>query len=136
MKDSEDKKSIFYKQVIQVACQLYIDDKSGDQSLISAMNLSNYITQLETQHRKKSGIRRAFASAQPLVEGLMQYTNAVDTIIQADPTFSALIYGGAKLVLQVDELFSFWDILRCIVNALTCRSLRMATRNILSRSPR
>ena len=102
MRDSEDRKSIFYKQVIQVACELHIADGWGDQNLISATNLSDYIKELESQHRKKSGIRKVFASAQPLVEGLMQYTNAVDTMIQADPTFSALIYGGAKLVLQVN----------------------------------
>jgi hypothetical protein len=102
MKDGEDRKSIFYKQVILVACQIE-KDVSEEQSLISATNLSNYITKLETQHRKKSGVRRVFASAQPLVEGLMQYTSAVDTMIQADPTFSALIYGGAKLVLQVSS---------------------------------
>jgi hypothetical protein len=27
----------------------------------------------------------------------------VDTMIQADPTFSALLYGGAKLILQVTQ---------------------------------
>mgnify|MGYP001983167838 CR=1 FL=1 len=36
-----------------------------------------------------------------LVEGLLQYTSAVDVMIQADPTVSALLYGGAKLILQV-----------------------------------
>jgi hypothetical protein len=108
MRDSEDRKSIFYKQVVQVACQLYIADGSADQTLISATNLSSYISELETQHRKKSGVRKVFVSAQPLVEGLMQYTNALDTMIQADPTFSALIYGGAKLVLQV-ECFIHWN---------------------------
>jgi hypothetical protein len=102
IRDNEDRKSIFYKQVVQAACQLYINDDSTSQSLISATNLSSYITELEAQHRKKSGVRKVFASAQPLVEGLMQYINAVDTMIQADPTFSALIYGGAKLVLQVN----------------------------------
>lgn len=79
-------------------------DEPGAQSLIAATELSNYITDLEVQHRKKSGVRKVFAFAQPLIEGLMQYTSAVDTMIQADPTFSALIYGGAKLVLQVGLL--------------------------------
>jgi hypothetical protein len=81
-------------------------DEPMDQSLVSAKQLSNYITELEAQHRKKSGIRRVFASAQPLVEGLIQYTAAVDVMIQADPTVSAFIYGGAKLVLQVSQLWS------------------------------
>jgi hypothetical protein len=102
MRETEaKKKTIFYKQVLQVACQMEKGDESGAQSLMAATELSNYITELEVQHRKKSGVRKVFAFAQPLVEGLMQYTSAVDTMIQADPTFSALIYGGAKLVLQV-----------------------------------
>ena len=86
---------------MQAACRFYLTDGDLDHSLVSATQLSRYITELEAQHRKKSGVRRAFVSAQPLVEGLMQYTAAVDVMIQADPTVSALIYGGAKLVLQV-----------------------------------
>ena len=101
IKDNEDNKSLFYKEVVKVACHIQDDAKPSEQSLASAVQLSKCITDLETQHRKKSGIRRAFASAQPLVEGLMQFTSAVDVMIQADPTFSALLYGGAKLVIQV-----------------------------------
>ncbi|KAH6717311.1 hypothetical protein BKA61DRAFT_321465 [Leptodontidium sp. MPI-SDFR-AT-0119] len=101
LQDNEDRKSIFYKEVINVACRLYLTDDPAQQSLLSAETLSTYITELEVQHRKKNGIRRVFASAQPLVEGLLQYTSAVDVMIQADPTVSALLYGGAKLVLQL-----------------------------------
>ena len=101
VKDNEDKKGLFYKEVVKVAAHIQDDEKPSDQSLASAVQLSKYISDLEAQHRKKSGIRRVFASAQPLVEGLMQFTSAVDVMIQADPTFSALLYGGAKLVLQV-----------------------------------
>lgn len=101
LRDNEDRKSLFYKEVIQVACRLYLTDDPAEQSLLSAAALSTYITDLELQHRKKNGIRRVFSSAQPLVDGLLQYTSAVDVMIQADPTASALIYGGAKLVLQV-----------------------------------
>ncbi len=101
LRDNEDHKSIFYKQVVQVACQLHMNDGDFDQSLLSATGLEEYISNLEIQHRKKSGIRKTFAFAQPLVEGLMQYTSAIDTMVQADPTVSALIFGGAKLVLQV-----------------------------------
>src|SRR5271167_129954 len=78
LRDNEDRKSLFYKEVIQVACRVYMADEPMEQSLVSATELSKYITDLESQHRKKSGIRRVFASAQPLVEGLMQYTDAVD----------------------------------------------------------
>jgi len=78
-------------------------DDPMDGSLMSANQLSKYIAELEVQHRKKSGVRRALEFAQPLVEGLMQYTSAIDIMIQADPTASSLIYGGAKLVLQVSD---------------------------------
>ena len=101
LRDNEDRKSIFYKEVIQVACRLYLTDDPARPSQLSAETLSTYITDLEVQHRKKNGIRRALSSAQPLVEGLLQYTSAVDVMIQADPTVSALLYGGAKLILQV-----------------------------------
>ena len=101
VKENEDRKSLFYKQVVQAACNLCIHDGSADQTLVSATQLSKYITDLEVQHKEKSGIRKVFAWAQPFVEGLNQYTAAIDVMIQADPTVSALIYGGAKLVLQV-----------------------------------
>lgn len=104
MKENEDRKSLFYKEVVVAACQVYLSDEPVDQSLLSARQLSNCITDLESQHRKKSSTRRVFASAQPLVEGLLQYTNAIDTMIQADPTAGALIYGGAKLVLQASQV--------------------------------
>lgn len=99
--DEQKKKSIFYKEVVQVACRLHLTDDLDAQTLVSATHLSSYITELEAKHQKKNGIRRAFATAQPLVDGLLQYTAAVDVMIQADPTVSALIYGGAKLILQV-----------------------------------
>ncbi|KAL2060902.1 hypothetical protein VTL71DRAFT_8954 [Oculimacula yallundae] len=101
LKENEDRKSIFYKEVIQVACHLCLTDNPVEQSLLSAESLSSYVTELEIQHRKKNGIRKVFSSAQPLVEGLLQYTSAVDVMIQADPTVSALLYGGAKLILQL-----------------------------------
>lgn len=88
---------------MQAACYSYLADGQIDQSLISATQLSKYIAELEARHLKTSGVRRVFATAQPLVDGLMQYTAAVDVMIQADPTVSALIYGGAKLVLQVNQ---------------------------------
>jgi hypothetical protein len=101
LRDEEDKKSRFYKEVMVTACQLRLSPEPSDQSLISADDLSRFVKELESQHRKKSFTRRVFKSLQPLVDGLLQYTNAVDTMIQADPTAGALIYGGAKLVLQV-----------------------------------
>ncbi len=115
-----------------MACRLYLTDDPAQQSLLSAATLSTYITDLELHHRKKNGIRRVFSSAQPLVDGLLQYTSAIDVMIQADPTVSALIYGGAKLVLQVGvhhPLFLF------ICSDVEC-SLPMATPNTSSRSHR
>jgi hypothetical protein len=101
LRDNEDRKSVFYKQVITVACRLYIAGNDAEEGLLSATGLSDYISNLQVQHQKKSGIRKTFTFLQPLVDGLMQYTSAVDVMVQADPTVSALIYGGAKLVLQV-----------------------------------
>lgn len=102
LRDNEDRKSIFYKEVIQVACQLRMNDDC-DESLVGAIGLSNYVSDLQAQHQRKSGIRKTFAFVQPLVEGLSQYTSAVDVMVQADPTVSALIWGGAKLILQVSH---------------------------------
>lgn len=84
-----------------VACKLRLSPEPADQSIVSADSLSRFVKNIETQHRKRSFTRRVFKSLQPLVDGLLQYTNAVDVMIQADPTAGALIYGGAKLVLQV-----------------------------------
>jgi hypothetical protein len=107
LKDNEDHKSIFYKEVIQVACRLQLaGEDDAEESLLSATGLSQYISNLQAQHQKKSGIRKTFSFVQPLVEGLMQYTSAVDVMVQADPTVSALVYGGAKLVLQVTRDYS------------------------------
>jgi hypothetical protein len=83
------------------ACQLRLSPDPPDQSISSADDLSRFVKELELHHRKKSFTRKVFKSLEPLVNGLLQYTNAIDTMIQADPTVGALIYGGAKLVLQV-----------------------------------
>ena len=116
IKDNEDRKSIFYKEVVQVACHLAIaEDGTADQNLISATGLSKFISDLELQHRKKSGVRRVFAWAQPLVEGLTQYTAALDVMIQADPTGAALIYGGARLILQVKTHLKLCDTVTALV---------------------
>lgn len=125
----EDRKSIFYKEVVQVACSLYItDDDNVDQSLLSATGLSTYISDLQVEHKKKSGIRKTFSFVQPLVEGLMQYTDAVSIMVQADPTVSSLIFGGAKLVLQVsNHVVAFHSM-------LTLASLRTNTPSTSSKS--
>lgn len=101
IKDNTDRKSLFYKEVVHAACALKLADESQAQSHTSASQLSSFIADLEVQHRKKSGTRRILDLAQPLIEGLLQYTDAVDVMIQAGPAVTALIYGGAKLVLQV-----------------------------------
>jgi hypothetical protein len=90
------------------ACRLRLSPDPADQSLVSADDLSRFVKEIELQHRKKSFTRRVFKSLQPLVDGLLQYANAVDTMVQADPTVGALIYGGAKLVLQVCETRFPW----------------------------
>ncbi|KAK0101958.1 hypothetical protein ONS95_001233 [Cadophora gregata] len=97
LRDNEDRKSIFYKEVIQVACRFYLTDDPARQTI---EKLSTYLTDLELQPRKKNGIRRVPSSEQ-LVEGLLQYTSALDVMTQADPAVSALLYGGAKLIFQL-----------------------------------
>lgn len=99
VKDDKDKKSRFYKEVVVEACNIRPSGTNGDARLA----LSQFVTDLEVQHQKKSSTRKALTSLQPLVTGLYQFTSALDVMIQADPTGAgSLIYGGAKLILQVE----------------------------------
>lgn len=98
---AEDRNGPFYQLLVE-ARRLQNEDGSPFGSHAEA--LSSCIKKLESSQQKKSKTRRLVSTLQPFVDGLLQYTNAVDTVVQAGPAPAALLYGGAKLVLQVCEV--------------------------------
>lgn len=104
IKDDKDKRSRFYKEVVVEACNIHISGMGSNTHLA----LSKYVQRIEAEHQKKSSTRKALTSLQPLVTGLYQFTSAMDVMIQADHTGAGcLIYGGAKLVLEVKLYLRF-----------------------------
>ena len=77
-----------------------LQDSSPEQSQRCADGLSTFIAELDRQMRT-SKIMRIAEKLRPLEKGLSQYTSAMDVIIQAGPAPALVIYGGARLVLQV-----------------------------------
>lgn len=103
--EAGDKKGPFAIEVLQVARQLKGSKSPFEDSALSAAALMDCISGLEESQKNRSKMRKISTRLEPLVQGLSQYVGVVDTMIQADPTAGALIYGGAKLLLQV---FIYW----------------------------
>jgi hypothetical protein len=97
----EDAKSPFYKEVLFQLSNLLLQDNSAQHSRRCTDGLSAFIEQLERRQRRESKTMRISEKLRPLVTGLSQYTSAFDVAIQGSPAPGAVLYGGARLVLQV-----------------------------------
>jgi hypothetical protein len=97
----EDVKSPFYKEVLSQLSSLLLQDSSPQQSRRCADELSAFIEELERRHRRESMTMRIAEKLRPLVTGLSQYTSAFDVAIQGSPAPGTVLYGGARLILQV-----------------------------------
>ena len=100
LKQNEDVKSPFYKEILYQISSLLLQDSSPEQTRRCADGLSTFIADLDRQKRASKTMRFA-EKLRPLIAGLSQYTSAMDVVIQAGPAPALVIYGGARLVLQV-----------------------------------
>jgi hypothetical protein len=100
LRQNEDVNSPFYKEVLAGTSVLLVEGSSSQQLQRFADSLSAFVLSLESRQKNKSKTRWIAGKLRPLLEGLSQYTNALDTAIQAGPVAAIVIYGGAKLILQ------------------------------------
>ena len=96
-----DIKNPFYKEVMSGVGHLLREDCSPEQSAKCAQGFSTFVEGLESQQRRNSKTRLTLDKLQPLVNGLQQFTNAFDVLIQATPVAVQVLYGGARIILQV-----------------------------------
>ncbi|KAF2264298.1 hypothetical protein CC78DRAFT_533359 [Lojkania enalia] len=101
----EDKKSQFYKEVLVHLHDKTIGKTLAEESNRSAAQLQMFIQQLESKQRQSSKTLKVTDRLRPLVSGLSQYTASCDVIVQAAPSAAVLLYGGARVVLQLAEKF-------------------------------
>ena len=106
IKHKEDTRSPFYKEVLAQINNGALENASAAQSEACADHLDAFIKDLQYKQKRNSRTLRIADRLSPLVSGLSQYTQAFDTMIQAAPSAVMLLYGGAKLVLQLAQDFS------------------------------
>lgn len=106
LRQTEDPRSLFYQELLQEAAKLKFQDGAREQISRSAQSLQTFIENLDEQQTRRGKTRWIGRKLQPLVAGLMQFTGAMDTMIQAGPAPAMLIYGGAKLVLSLAQNFA------------------------------
>lgn len=99
VKRKEDVRSKFYKEVLSQVSQNPLQD--GGQSQMFAEHLRNFVQELESTQRRTSNTRWVSEKLQPLLSGLDQYTKACDVMAQAGGSMGVLVYGGARVVLQL-----------------------------------
>ena len=89
----------FFKEIMkQFGASLLKDDPQW--SLHCAEGLANSVKSLEQKQRSESKTLGLTGRLQPFLSGLSMYTKAFDVAIQAGPAPAAVIYGGARLILQ------------------------------------
>lgn len=104
VKRNEDTKSQFYKEVLAQLSSLLLQSSSPEQTKRCADGLSAFVVQLEQKQKRESKTIRVADRLRPLVDGLSVYTTALDIVVQAGPAAAIVLYGGARLVLQVTFL--------------------------------
>jgi len=101
VKNTEDKTSTFFRQMLREEANIHSGGQQPKQVDISSESLAIFIHTLDQDQRKSSVTRRISSRLEPLVDGLNQYTRALDVGIQGAATLGAPIYSDARLVLQV-----------------------------------
>lgn len=64
-------------------------------------DLIGIIGTMDETHRKESTTRKMVEKMSPFVDSINRFAAVVDTMVQSDPTPGALIWGTAKMFLQV-----------------------------------
>ena len=105
IKSKEDIQSPFYKEVLS-----QIKVGSSDATQVSGTiecehQLDAFIRELERNQKRDSKTLRVTDKLRSLVTGLAQYTSGCDVMIQAAPSAAVLLYGGARVVLQLAQNF-------------------------------
>ena len=91
----------FAREVLEQSRLLGASTAPLSQGRSCARELEGIILELDEAHRNSSGTRKTVSSLQPFVTGISRFVGVIDTMIQADPTPAALLWGGAKFILQV-----------------------------------
>ena len=104
----------FFKEITtQFGASLLEDDPQW--SLHCAEGIANSVKSLEQKQKSDSKTLGLVGRLQPFVSSLSMYTKAFDVALQAGPAPAAIIYGGARLVLQA-SLPLFWH-LKCLTDS-------------------
>jgi len=105
IKSKEDIRSPFYKEVLsQIKVGTSDATQVGD-TIQCEHQLDIFIQELERKQKRDSKTLWVTDKLRPLVTGLAQYTSACDVMVQAAPSAAVLLYGGARLVLQLAQNF-------------------------------
>ncbi|KAH8703540.1 hypothetical protein BGW36DRAFT_354957 [Talaromyces proteolyticus] len=99
VKRKEDTQSPFYKEVLSKINTH--SHQNGDQSKLSAENLHAFVEELERKQKRTSNTRWVSEKLHPLLSGLDQYIQICDVMSQAGGSIGILVYGGARVVLQL-----------------------------------
>jgi hypothetical protein len=105
VKSKEDIRSPFYKEVLARVDNGSIGKDLSTNSEVYADKLSIYIENLHLKQKRDSKTLWITEKLRPLISGLSQFTGACDSMFQAAPAAVQVLYGGAKLVLQLAQNF-------------------------------
>src|ERR1700753_1171517 len=128
MKRKEDRNSPFFKEVLSKIAEESLEKDLASQNTSCEEQLTSFIQDLEQKQRKNSKTLWAADKLRPFMSGLYQYINICDLMIQAAPAAAVVLYGGARLVLQLGQNFvlcfdRILSIMEEIGHLLDCYSL-------------
>lgn len=116
IKRNEDIRSPFYKEVLAEINNSSLEKDLAAQSKICADHLAAFIQDLERKQKRDSKTLWIADKLRPLVSGLSQYISVADSMIQAAPSAVMVLYGGAKLLLQLGQ--SFYNCLDTVLSIM------------------
>ncbi|RPA77318.1 hypothetical protein BJ508DRAFT_417148 [Ascobolus immersus RN42] len=121
--EKHSKKSKFGQHLIAIADSIKSDGHSRARDGVEELRM--LVSALDEQHSKTDRQRKISDVLSPFVDAIQRYAQVIDTMVQSNPTVSALVWGSAKFFLQMlQENKRHYDALREHICRLT-RILRL-----------
>jgi hypothetical protein len=132
VKSQEDTQTPFYREVLA-----RINDGNPKQEMSTYINecsdgFNEFVKSLEEKHISKSKTMFVMNKLKPLMIGLKQFTDTCDAMIQAAPAAAQLVFGGAKLVIQLSH--NFYNCFDTILSIMEDIGLLLQCYHLMSRS--
>ncbi|KAJ4383386.1 hypothetical protein N0V86_001433 [Didymella sp. IMI 355093] len=107
-RSEKDRKGAFFQYYMELLSQLRTSPMdsitaSAQESRVYGEKFRRYIHDLDLKQKNENRARKISDRLYPFVTGVSRYLQACDVMVQAGPSGAQLLWGGARIVLQIAQ---------------------------------